>query len=153
MKEEACRAQRLFADEIGGAVGLHLLRRYSNLRETNFYNSEPKRGGLATWQVNRVSEYLQSDLAGDPSLAELASLLGISTEHFCRAFKVSTGLPPHAWLVARRVERARELLAATNLPIEEIAAEVGYAEPSHLARLFRRAHGVSPTQYRRERLS
>jgi AraC family transcriptional regulator len=109
------------------------------------------RGGLAPWQVKRVSDYIQSDLAADPGLAELASIVGLSTEHFCRAFKASTGLPPHAWLVSRRIERARELLERTNLPVEEIAAQVGYAEPSHLARMFRRAHGVSPTQYRRER--
>jgi AraC family transcriptional regulator len=113
----------------------------------------PARGGLAPWQVRRVSEYLQADLAADSGLAELAMLVNLSTEHFARAFKVSTGLPPHAWLVAQRVERARELLAATSLPVEEIAAQVGYTEPSHLARMFRRAHGLSPTQYRRERRS
>jgi AraC family transcriptional regulator len=113
--------------------------------------SAPGRGGLAPWQLRRICDRLQADLSSDPGLPDLATLIGLSTEHFCRAFKASTGLPPHAWLVARRVERARELLEGTNLPVEEIAAQVGYAEPSHLARMFRRAHGMSPTQYRRER--
>ncbi len=113
----------------------------------------PTRGGLAAWQQKRVCDFLQADLTADLGLADLAELLGLSAEHFCRAFKASTGLPPHAWLVARRVERARELLETTGLSVEEIAAQVGYAEPSHLARMFRRAHGVSPTQYRRERRS
>lgn len=112
----------------------------------------PARGGLALWQVRRICDLLQSDLSANPSLAELATLVGLSTEHFCRAFKASTGLPPHAWFVAQRVERARELLASTKLSVEEIAAQVGYAEPSHLARMFRRAHGVNPTQYRLDRL-
>jgi AraC family transcriptional regulator len=94
---------------------------------------------------------MQSDLCADPGLAELAALVDLSAEHFCRAFKASTGLPPHAWFVAHRVERARELLDSTNLPVEEVAAQVGYAEPSHFARMFRRTHGRSPTQYRRER--
>ena len=109
------------------------------------------RGGLAPWQLRRVCDQMQSDLCADPGLAELAALVDLSAEHFCRAFKASTGLPPHAWFVAHRVERARELLDSTNLPVEEVAAQVGYAEPSHFARMFRRTHGRSPTQYRRER--
>jgi AraC family transcriptional regulator len=144
---------RLRVDVLGQDLSIQLIRRWSNLAGTPVFTREPARGGLAPWQVKRVSDYLQANLASDTSLADLASLVDLSTEHFCRAFKVSTGLPPHAWLVARRVERARELLEGTNLPVEEIAAEVGYAEPSHLARIFRRAHGVSPTQYRRERRS
>lgn len=109
----------------------------------------PAKGGLAPWQVRRVCDFIQSDLAADIGLAELAAILDLSPEHFCRAFKASTGLPPHSWLVQRRVERARELLAETRLTIDEIAFQVGYAAPSHLARVFRRQHGVSPAEYRR----
>ena len=86
-------------------------------------------------------------------LAEVAFLLGMSSEHFCRAFKGSTGTPPNAWLVSRRIERARALLETTSLPVQELALQVGYSEPSHLARVFRRAYGLSPSRYQQERRS
>jgi AraC family transcriptional regulator len=140
---------RLEMDARATLLGASLLRRLSVLADQPGHTRHRK-GGLAPWQVRRVCDYIDADLHADPGLSELASLIGLSTEHFCRAFKASTGMPPHAWLVARRIECARQLLERTTLPVEEIAARVGYAEPSHLARMFRRAHGLSPTQYRRE---
>lgn len=106
------------------------------------------RGGLASWQVRTVIDYLEEHLASDIALADLATLTGLSSFHFCRAFKTSTGLPPHRWRLARRIERAREMLETTSLPITEIAAAVGYENPGHLAVTFRKAVGLSPTQYR-----
>lgn len=111
------------------------------------------RGGLAPWQVRRVTEYLEDHLTADVALADLAALTGLSTYHLCRAFKQSTGLPPHRWRFARRMERARELLERTDLTVTEIAAAIGYEDPSQLAAAFRKAIGLSPTQYRRERRS
>ncbi|MFN3945245.1 MAG: helix-turn-helix domain-containing protein [Allosphingosinicella sp.] len=111
------------------------------------------RGGLAPWQVKRAAEYMADRLAEDVSLDDLSRLLGLSTFHLCRAFKQSTGLPPHRWRHQRRIERARELLEETELPITEVAAAVGYDDPSQLAAAFRKALGVSPSQYRRERRS
>jgi AraC-like DNA-binding protein len=140
----------LYVDSLCLSLLSHLIRKHSNLTDTPASARSQPRGGLAPWQVHRVCEYLQSDLTADAGLIELAALIDVSVEHLCRAFKVSTGLPPHAWLVARRLESASELLETTDFTIEEIAAQVGYAEPSHLARMFRRAHGVSPTRYRRD---
>ncbi len=111
------------------------------------------KGGLAPWQIERIRTFLRESPAQDIALDELARQVGVSTFHFARGFKASTGVPPHRYLVQLRMERARALLETTELQISEIAAQVGYDDPGYLARLFRREVGVSPAAYRRERRS
>lgn len=108
-------------------------------------------GGLAPRQIRRVTEYLESHLAEDISLPDLAAVAGLSPFHFARAFKTSLGAPPGAYHRSLRVDRARALLRGTDTPITEIAAQVGYEAPQALARVFRREVGVSPSEYRRGR--
>lgn len=79
----------------------------------------PKRaGGLAGWQLKRALEVMNASLDRDLALSEPAALVGVSPHHFCRAFKQSTGVPPHRWLVACRVERAKELLEVSALTLK-----------------------------------
>jgi len=111
----------------------------------------PAVGGLAPWQERRVMDHMRAHLAEKLTLGMLAELSGLSPFHFARAFKRSTGQPPHACLRALRTERARLLLETTTSSIVEIALEVGYDSSQALARAFRREVGVSPTTYRRER--
>jgi len=111
------------------------------------------RGGLASWQERRTTEFLASHLHEDVSLNQLADVAGLSSFHFARQFKQSTGLPPHAYLRRLRCERAKELLAGTGLSVGEIAAAVGYETPQAFARMFRAEVGTSPSEYRRERRS
>ncbi len=87
---------------------------------------------------------------GVDALSALAALVGLSPNHYCRAFNAATGLPPHRWRIMRRIERARELLRATSLPIAEIAAMVGYDDPAYFARLFAQVSGCSPRRWREE---
>ncbi len=108
------------------------------------------RGGLADWQVRRASEALRESHANF-DLTTLANTVGLSPYHFSRAFKQSTGLPPHRYQIMLRIERAKDLLANTTLPICDVAAAIGYDDQGQLARLFRREVGVTPSQYRRER--
>lgn len=108
-------------------------------------------GGLAPWQVKRATTYMEERIADDVSLSDLSRLLGLSTFHLCRAFKKATGMPPHRWRHRLRMDRARDLLEHSELPITEIAAAVGYDDPSQLAAAFRKAEGVSPSVYRRQR--
>jgi transcriptional regulator GlxA family with amidase domain len=68
--------------------------------------------------------------------------------HFARAFRTSVGMPPHRYLVERRVARARELLASTNMPLAEIALAAGFSDQSHFARRFREHVGTTPRAYR-----
>jgi AraC family transcriptional regulator len=113
----------------------------------------PEKGGLAPWQVKRLTEYIEERLGDDVSLEELSRLVDLSSFHLCRAFKQSTGLPPHRWRMQRRIQRARMMLEGTNIPVVEVAAIVGFDDPSGFAAAFRKAVGVSPSQYRRERRS
>jgi AraC family transcriptional regulator len=104
-------------------------------------------GGLAGWQKRRVAEYIETHLPDRISLTSLAALARLSPYHFSRAFKRSFGTPPHRYHVGRRVEHAKVLLA--RLPVTDVALAVGYAETSSFSAAFRRATGLSPTQYRR----
>ncbi|WP_285712947.1 AraC family transcriptional regulator [Erythrobacter oryzae] len=107
------------------------------------------RGGLAPWAERRVREFLEAHYASDISLTELAALVGLSPFHFLRMFKQTTGVTPYAYLRALRVERAQRLLAASNLPVTEVAARVGYETPQAFARMFRVETGTSPSHWRR----
>jgi AraC-like DNA-binding protein len=140
------QASALFADHVFAAMRLHLASTYGGLRERK--RREP--GGLAPWQARRAQELMQDQLAGDPTSAELASACGMSVRHFARAFKATMGAPPHRWLLERRVERAKELLAGDNDPISDVALACGFADQSHLTRVFRAATGTSPGAWRRQ---
>ncbi|WP_086740160.1 AraC family transcriptional regulator [Erythrobacter colymbi] len=107
------------------------------------------RGGLAPWAERRVRDYLHTHYARDTSLSELAALVGLSPFHFTRMFKQSTGVAPYAYLRALRVEQAQALLAASDLPVTEVAARVGYDTPQAFARMFRAEVGTSPSRWRR----
>ncbi len=108
-------------------------------------------GGLAPWQGELAARLLLSDLCADPHVTELARRCGLSRSYFTKAFKVSMGLPPHRWLVRRRIQRAEELLERTDDSICAIAAACGFADQSHLTRIFHAAIGTSPAAWRRAR--
>jgi AraC-like DNA-binding protein len=109
------------------------------------------RGGLTPQQQRRAEELLFARLSSDISLDELARECGLSRSHFARAFHKSFGTPPHRWLMVRRLERARELLETSAMPIAEVAERSGFASQSHLTRVFSGTFGVSPGQFRRAR--
>lgn len=105
-------------------------------------------GGLAPWQLARVTDHLHAHVAAPVSLAELAGLTGLSVYHFARAFKTSTGIAPHQFQVSLRMERARLHLACSAEPVTDIALSLGYDSSQSFARAFRIAHGTTPTKYR-----
>lgn len=98
--------------------------------------------------VTRVQQALQDDPAKPVSLAELAALAGLTRFHFLRSFAHATGLTPHAFQVQARLHLARRLILAGR-PLAEAAAEAGFADQSHLTRLFARSYGMAPGQYAR----
>ncbi len=106
---------------------------------------------MAPWQVRRCIEYLTEHASENIGLEQLAALVGLSPFHFARAFKYSTGVPPHRYQLQVRIEKAKLLLEMTEAPVTEIAFDVGYESSQALARLFRREIGVSPSNYRRQR--
>ena len=126
---------------------IQLLRRYASIRRTD--ELELSRAGLVDRRIRRAVELMHANLAEELPLEDLAAAAYLSPFHFARLFKKLTGLPPHAYLAALRIERARLLLATTDLTVTEVAARVGYASPSHFAKAFRQATGLSPRAFRR----
>ena len=105
-------------------------------------------GGISPGMLRRVCDYIETHLEGNIGLQELAGIAGLSTSHFGRAFKQSKGVTPHRYLTQRRVQRALELLAGTELAFSEIALAAGFADQSHFCRQFRSVVGTTPSTYR-----
>jgi AraC family transcriptional regulator len=95
-----------------------------------------------------VLEYVHANLGGDLHLKELAEVAGLSTFHFAKLFKRSTGHSPHQYVLQRRLERATELLRNPHIDLSEVSLRAGFADQSHLANVFRRFVGVSPSRFR-----
>jgi AraC family transcriptional regulator len=109
----------------------------------------PSGGGLSRRQVHLVLDHLEGHLSENPTIAELSGLLGLSRFHFIRSFKKAVGMPPHQFIMRRRIERARELLTDCDLSISEIAAQTGFGGVAQLSRAFRQIVGTTPTAFRR----
>ncbi|MGA7996418.1 MAG: AraC family transcriptional regulator [Bradyrhizobium sp.] len=110
---------------------------------------QPVVGGLAPKVLMRAIERLRSDSDAGVSLATLASDAGLSRFHFCRAFKESTGLSPHAWLRQHRLEQAMQMLRETDASVVAVAAALGYASQTAFGAAFKRLTGDTPTDWRR----
>jgi AraC family transcriptional regulator len=110
---------------------------------------QPTMGGLSPKVLLRAIERLRSESDADVSLAALASDAGLSRFHFCRAFKESTGLSPHAWLRQHRLEQAMNMLRDTDASIVSIAVALGYASQTAFAAAFKRVTGETPSDWRR----
>ena len=110
----------------------------------------PNRGSLTPARTHRICEYIKSNLDQNISLEALAEMAGLSIHHFARAFKQTVGMPPHCYVLQRRVEHAQHMLRNTELPLSEIALSAGFSDQSHLARHFRRITGMSPNVVRWE---
>ncbi|TCA21589.1 AraC family transcriptional regulator [Rhizobium leguminosarum bv. viciae] len=136
---------RLFVDQMALAMATHVAENYGGLRP----ECRPIRGGLAPWQERRAKELLSSGIGGSLSISELARECSLSQRHFCRAFRHSTGLSPHAWLQKNRIEKAKSLLCLKGSTLTEIALACGFADQSHFTRVFTQLAGVSPGAWRR----
>jgi AraC family transcriptional regulator len=110
---------------------------------------QPVTGGLSPNVLRRAIERLRSDVDADVSLAALAADAGLSRFHFCRAFKESTGLSPHAWLRQYRLEQAMNMLRDTDASVVSVAAALGYASQTAFAAAFRKLTGETPSDWRK----
>ena len=152
---ELCSAMRSALDQERGSAEDSLRRVAEILQEmgtTAAANPEPTRGGLAPWQIRKVTSHIEANLDRSIKNEELAELVRLNPSHFGRAFRNSLGEPPHEYVIRRRVERAQGLMLSTDASLSDIALDCGLADQSHLTRLFRRFAGESPRAWRRARI-
>jgi AraC family transcriptional regulator len=136
----------LFVDHVAMALALHVAHTYGGMRRSL---PAAQVGGLAPWQERRAKDLLSANMSGNITLRDLSSACDLSIRHFTRAFRKSTGMAPHAWLLHHKIEKAKGLLVTSHLVLADIALECGFADQSHLARTFQRAVGMGPGAWRR----
>jgi AraC-like DNA-binding protein/DNA-binding MarR family transcriptional regulator len=112
--------------------------------------SKDHRGGLAPWQLRRVTHYMTEHVADSVPLEDLAAQTGLSSSQFRRAFKSSTGISPHRWQTQLRILEAQELLREGNVSLADVSLATGFAEQSHFSRVFKDVVGISPGAWQRE---
>jgi AraC family transcriptional regulator len=133
-----------YADGISLAITAHLFGGSSNPAPTD----RPRVSSLSKWRLKRAKEYVAANLAEPISLADIAAATGLSRMHFAAQFRVATGLRPHDYLIQRRIERAQELLLSSQLPLVEVAFEVGFKSQAHFTTVFARSVGEPPNVWR-----
>jgi len=143
--EECIRRVRLILGISLSAPTAAAARRFANARAQRI------RGGLAPWQIRRVTTYIEANLDATNGIKDFAALVKLSCCYFFRAFRGSFGETPHGYLMRRRVERAQGLLLTTSASLGEIAAQCGYADQAHFTKVFHRFVGESPGAWRRTR--
>ena len=136
----------LYVESLRQAACVHLLRHYAEVRFRE--PATQSGGGLSAAQCRRLTAHVEDNLGSALTLAELAGVVGLSVFHFTRKFRGSFGCPPHVYVMRRRLDAAKRLLARPDLPLKVVAAECGFSDQSHLGRWFRRAYGLTPAAYR-----
>jgi AraC family transcriptional regulator len=143
--EGSAALDALFRQQLTDLLATRLLAAHSGAPAA----AQPAMGGLSPAALRGAIERLRSDSDADVSLAALASDAGLSRFHFCRAFKESTGLSPHAWLRQHRLEQAMNMLRDTDASIVSVAAALGYSTQTAFAAAFRKLTGETPSDWRR----
>ncbi|MHC2430746.1 AraC family transcriptional regulator [Bradyrhizobium elkanii] len=143
--EGSAALDALFRQQLTDLLATRLLSAHAGVPAT----VQATVGGLAPTALRRVIERLRSDSDADVSLGALAAEAGLSRFHFCRAFKESTGLSPHAWLHQHRLEQAMNMLRDTDASVVSIAAALGYSSQTAFAAAFRKLTGETPSDWRR----
>jgi AraC family transcriptional regulator len=142
--EAESMADRLYAESLADALAIHFLKRYAACRPS----ARVLARGLAPYKLRRTTTYIQEHLDHQLSLIELAAVAQTSPKHFARLFKYATGKTFHQYVLSRRIDRAKQLLAETMLSLSEVSYQVGCTDQSHLTALFRKHVGMTPKAYR-----
>jgi AraC family transcriptional regulator len=136
---------RLAAESLANVVAVHLLRQVLAPRRLE----RGRDGTLPRGRLRAVVEYIEEHLDVGLTLEQMAAVARLSVYHFARQFKQATGLPPHQFVIARRVERAKQLLhGRSNLSLADVAAQIGFSDQSQFCHHFKRQAGVTPRQFR-----
>jgi AraC family transcriptional regulator len=136
---------RLAAESLANILAVHLIRHILAPRRP----TRGPDGALPRATLRAVVDYIEGNLDASPSLEQMAAVARLSAYHFARQFKAAIGLPPHEYVIARRVERAKQFLqGGSDLSLGEIAARAGFSDQSQFSRHFKRLIGVTPGQFR-----
>src|SRR4030095_12766155 len=137
---------RLFLDSVEQAMSVARVNGHAvRHRPVQIY-----RGGLGSARLRRIKELVHAKMEDDLSLDEMAQSVGLSTAHFARMFRKSTGETPHRFVLRQRLERAKAMLRAPDARVLDVALACGFKTQQHFAQAFRNIWGVSPTEYRQE---
>jgi AraC family transcriptional regulator len=147
---EECAAGTAMSRAYGDSMTMAVLSALADAADADGEQVEA-RGGLAPWRLTRVTQYLLENLSERLELETQAAIAGLSKSHYCRAFKTSTGISPHQWLLTARVEKAKQHLLEDNVPLAEIALAVGFTDQAHFTHTFSKIEGVSPRAWQRAR--
>lgn len=135
---------KFYAESLINTLTLHILKNYTNAKSV----AENTNGGLSGYKLRRVQEFIDANLETDLSLSNLAGVADLSQFHFARQFRKSTGQTPQQYLMTRRIERAKKLLAENALPLVEISLQTGFKNQSHFTALFRKYTKFTPKLWR-----
>jgi AraC family transcriptional regulator len=137
---------RLFLDSIEQAMAVTLVNGHAvRHRPVQIY-----RGGLGSARLRRIKELVHARMENDLSLDEMAQSVGLSTAHFARMFRKSTGETPHQFVLRQKLERAKRMLRVPDARVLDVALACGFKTQQHFAQAFREVWGVSPTAYRQD---
>jgi AraC family transcriptional regulator len=135
----------LAAESLANVLAVQLIRHVSAPREPG----RRRDGALPRAKLRAVVEYVEEHLDASPTLEQMAAVARLSPYHFARQFKAATGLPPYQYVIARRVERAQQLLRqGRDISLAEVAARAGFSDQSQFSQHFKRLVGVTPGQFR-----
>lgn len=142
--ETGCVTGRLYGESAATMLAVHLLKHYAVFTPV----LPTYTGGLCKHRLQQALAYINDHLDQDIKLADIANAVGMSQYYFIRLFKQSIGMTPHQYIIRQRVERAKQLLKQRDLAISDIALKCGFANQTHLTKLFRQFTGITPKVYR-----
>jgi AraC family transcriptional regulator len=137
-------SSRLYSDSIAHTLMFHLIKNYTSVKE----NAKQFLGGLSGHKLRRVTEFINDNLEQDLTLTEIATVADLSHFHFARSFRKTMGVTPQQYIANRRIEKAKDLLSNSDLPIIEVGFQTGFKNQSHFTTLFRKFTSITPKIWR-----
>ena len=136
----------LYAEAIATQLAIHLLRHYASIKINEVSDSSK----LSTRQQRQIADYVEANLDQNIEMHNLATVVGLGQWSFGRRFRTTFGVPPHQYLMEKRIERARTLVENSNMPLKQIAPACGFSDQAHMTRVFRTRLKTTPGILRRE---
>jgi AraC family transcriptional regulator len=142
----------VYVDTLANAIAIQLLKRHTSKHIASFENRLYESGDLSQFHLNRVVDYIAAYLDSELTIGKLANIANMNPIYFARVFKKRLGVAPHQFILFKRIERAKELLAYSDTPLVEIAMATGFSSQSHLSSVFKQIVGATPGNFRSQKV-